>query len=253
MAEGSVGGNLPKWRCIYCPAEFLGISPGSFNFCPKCSKAQKEEHASDIPVISRVNPECGETLSSDKATVCEVPQQIKSATTIPGPSKSVEEHKLKIAQAVEKQTDHLPEKPLAPIEKTGNQLAQLKDGSPDVPGCQPANKAKKNQVPPKNTNASTPNSSPLDSGASTGMGEKASTSSPIPHSSPDEQNPHVEQMTIAASSDTTSTVDQKSQDIKKAKPENDTKEGTQGLSWSTSWLCVCPCAPGRFLCLAEGS
>ena len=146
---------------------------------------------------------------------------------------------MKIAQAVasKKQSGQQvgSSEETMPIEKAGD---QVKDGAQD--GCQPVVQIEGDQVPSKNTDMSAPNSSLIrdsDAASLPGLGEKTSTSesAPAPHSSPDEQNPHMEpEKTGAASSDATSTVDQKAQNLKKAKPgessENDTKEGTQGMS-----------------------
>ena len=243
MAESSGGRDIPKWRCSHCPAEFLGFSPDLFDFCPECGEPQKEEHASDIPVKSCINPKCGETLSPDKATVChacETPQSPKVASMIPVPSKSVEEHKMKIAQAVasKKQPGQQvgsSDKPLVSTEKAGDQVKYV---APDAPiGCQAVVEIEENQV---TSDISTPSSSLMDSDASLpGLGdsEKTSTSAPAPRSSPEEQSQahDVEpDKTAAASSDATSTVDQKAQNLKKTKPEenseNNTKEGTQRMS-----------------------
>ena len=78
-----------------------GVSPDLFEFCPKCREKQKEEPPT--PEILCINPECKATLFSEKAEICHIckkPQQQKSAATPTDSSKSIEEHKLKIAQAV---------------------------------------------------------------------------------------------------------------------------------------------------------
>ena len=104
MADGSSGnqGQLPLWQCKYCPKKFLGVPPDSFEFCPKCGKEQKQDPP--IPEVVCVNPECKATLFSEKAKICHIckqPQQQETAATPTDSSKAIEEHKLKIAQAVE--------------------------------------------------------------------------------------------------------------------------------------------------------
>ena len=94
----------------------------------------------------------------------------------------------------------------------------------------------------------------LDSGATLpGLGEKTSTSSPAPHSSANEQDSNMEQKIAPVSSDTASTVDQETEDIEKAKleenSENDTKERKETLGiyvmdhWCTSLLHTYPSVP----------
>ena len=104
MADGSSGnqGQLFLWQCKYCPKTLFGVPPDSFDFCPKCGKEQKQDPP--IPEILCVHPECKATLFSEKAEICHIckkPQQRKTADTPTDSSKSTEEHKLKIAQAVE--------------------------------------------------------------------------------------------------------------------------------------------------------
>ena len=106
MADGSNGnrGQTLLWQCQYCPKNFLGVRPGTFDYCPKCGKEQKQDPT--IPEILCINPECEATLFSEKAEtchichVCQKPQQQKPAAT-PTDSSKQEEHKLKIAQAVQ--------------------------------------------------------------------------------------------------------------------------------------------------------
>ena len=104
MADGSSGnqGQIIQWQCKYCPKTFLGVPPGSFDFCPKCGKEQKEDPL--IPEITCINPECKATLFSEKAEICHIckePQKQNPAAVMPTDSSKREEHKLKIAQAVE--------------------------------------------------------------------------------------------------------------------------------------------------------
>lgn len=104
MADGSSGnqGQIFLWHCRYCPKTFLGIPPDSFEFCPECGRKQKQDPL--IPEIVCIDPECKATLFSEKAEICHIckkPQQRKPAATPTDSSKSIEEHKLKIAQAVE--------------------------------------------------------------------------------------------------------------------------------------------------------
>ena len=78
-----------------------GVSPDLFDFCPKCRKEQKQDPI--IPEILCINPECKATLFSAKTEMCHIckqPQQQKPAAT-PTDSSKLEEHKLKIAQAVQ--------------------------------------------------------------------------------------------------------------------------------------------------------
>ena len=103
MADGSSGnqGQIIQWQCKYCPKTFLGVPPGSFDFCPKCGKEQKEDPL--IPEITCNNPECKATLFSEKAEICHIckkPQKQNPAAVMPTDSSKREEHKLKIAQAV---------------------------------------------------------------------------------------------------------------------------------------------------------
>lgn len=104
MADGSSGNRgpiLPLWKCKYCPMIVPGVSPDLFDFCPKCRKKQKEDPT--IPEILCINPDCKATLFSEKTEMCHIckqPQQLKPAAT-PTDSSKQEEHKLKIAQAVQ--------------------------------------------------------------------------------------------------------------------------------------------------------
>ena len=102
MADGSSGNQGPifLWQCKYCPKSFPGVPPDSFEFCPKCGKEQKQDPF--VPKLSCIYPECKATLFSEKAAICHVckkPQHHKPAAT-PTDPKAIEEHKLKVAQAV---------------------------------------------------------------------------------------------------------------------------------------------------------
>ena len=108
MADGSNGnrGQTLLWQCQFCPKSFLGVRPGTFDFCPKCGKEQKQDPT--IPEILCINPECKATLFSEKTEMCHIckkPQQQKPAAT-PTDSSKQEEHKLKIAQAVQAKKQH---------------------------------------------------------------------------------------------------------------------------------------------------
>ena len=71
------------------------------------------------------------------------------------------------------------------------------------------------------------------------LNQKTSTSATTSQSSPEEQDPKVEQKTVPEPLDTASTVDQKTEDLEKTKlEENYTKEGKETLGMS-GVLCCC--------------
>jgi len=79
MSEGS---SALVWQCVHCYKVFPGVPPGSFPFCPFCSRPQQPLQRSLC-----VNPNCGEQLFTPTAEYCHkcnAPQRQQQNTT-PGP------------------------------------------------------------------------------------------------------------------------------------------------------------------------
>lgn len=209
MAESSSGGSpppIPKWQCIHCPVQVLGVRPGFFDICPACGKKQIQELEEDTSSTSNINPEHKPDESPEEAQERNKPQEQRElAITPPDPSKSVEKHKMRIAEAVEceKQKIGSTEQALTPDD--GSQSAQPRPETAQVsPGKQSTSKAAEGtQVSPKNGENITPNSSNSEASLADSSDQTEASTSTLAQDQkpPKEQDPNVDPKSSTSSPD----------------------------------------------------
>ena len=255
--------SIPKWKCLYCPKEVNGVSPGTFDFCPGCGKDQKQQSVPRVSVGQCVTPNCNATLAdSDSATLCSTckakQEQVatsspSSAQTINTPPTSVKEHKTRIAEAVmsKKQENESAGKKSSPIESgdLGNTKDNTKSTSVTLEGPSSLEHSRSKasevgaQVPTNSGNKPVPRSSTPPVPPGTGLSElvvnRASVSMAHLNSSLKQQNPKM---------DTTPAPDSSTVESKE-KAHNEAKAVESGNKEIKSQSKMCPVAAFYCLCV----